>query len=152
MFKGLLILILWLWAGLTVDTLIAEFNYIENTSLVIGTTFLTIGVYFALLHCVVLKVRKKYTSYSVFLFPFILSVLVGDYLIDFYYTEYTCNISESESLEKALLFLDEIEYDPRFMQTKPRRLDWCELGFDYESLEHFRLIIVDRNGRVRLND
>ena len=51
-----------------------------------------------------------------------------------------------------LLFLDKIEYDPQFMQTKPRRLDWCELGFDYESLEHFRLSIVDRDGRVRLND
>ena len=152
MLKGLLILILWLWAGLTVDTLIANFNYIENTSLVIGTTFLTIGVYVALLHCVVLKVRKKYTSYSVFLFPAILNVPVSDYLFDFYHTEYTCDISESESLKKALLFLDKIEYDPQFMQTKPRRLDWCELGFDYESLEHFRLIIVDRDGRVRLND
>lgn len=152
MVKSLMILILWLWAGLTVDSLIAAFNHTENTSMVIETTFLKIGIFVALLHCILLKIRKRDTSYSVFLFPVIISFLVSDYLFDFYYTQYTCDISESESLKKALLFLDKIEYDPRFMQTKPRRLDWCELGFDYESQDHFRLIIVDRDGRVRLND
>jgi len=152
MVKGLLILILWLWAGFTVDSLIANFNHAENTSMVIETNFLTIGVFVSLLHCVVLKVRKRHMSYGVFLFPAILGVLVSNYLWDFYYTQYTCDISESESLKKALLFLNEIEYDPRYMETTPRKLDWCELGFHYESLEHFRLIIVDRDGRVRLND
>ena len=55
-------------------------------------------------------------------------------------------------MESALSFLDTIEYDPQFLSTKPYKLDWCELGFEYESPEHFRLIIISTDGTARLNE
>ncbi len=151
MLKGFLILTLWIVFGFSIDYLIATLNYIPNTSMSIGVTFLTLGVYASLVHCIFLKVKRKESSYNLFAFPSFVTLLVSWQLIAFYHSEYTCTISESKSLESALSFLKKIEYDPQFMSKKPYKLDWCELGFEYKSPKHYRLIIVSADGIVRLN-
>ena len=152
MLKGFLILILWLVFGFSIDFLIAKFIYIPNTSMSIGVTFLTVGIYASLIHCVFLKINRKESSYRLFAFPSFVALLVSWELIAFFHTEYTCSISETKSLESALSFLETIEYDQRFMSKKPYKLDWCELGFEYKSPDSFRLIIVSSDGTVRLNE
>lgn len=152
MLKGSFILILWIVFGFSIDYSIAKLKYISNTSMSIGVTFLTLGVYTSLLHCAFLKVKQQKSSYSLFILPSFVAFLVSWELIAFYHTEYTCSISESRSLELAVSFINEIGYDPQFMSKKPYKLDWCELGFEYESLDHFRLIIVSADGTVRLNE
>ena len=152
MLKGFLILILWIIIGFSTDYLIAKFNYVQNTSMRIEMTFVTLGVYASFLHCVFIKIRQKSSSYGLFVLPSLVVFLVSWQLITFYHTKFTCTISEPKSLESALSFLDTIEYDPQFLSTKPYKLDWCELGFEYESPEHFRLIIISTDGTARLNE
>ena len=152
MLKGFIILILWLILGFSTDYLIAKWNYIENTSMRIEVTFLTLGVYASLFHCAFIKLRHKTLSYSLFVLPSFLVFLVSWQLIAFYHTKFTCTISEPESLKAAMTFLETIEYDPQFMSKKSYKLDWCKLGFEYESPEHFRLIIVSADGTVKLNE
>ena len=152
MIKGLLILILWITIGFLFDYSIAKLNYIPNSSMSIEVTFLTLGVYFSLLHCVFIKVKRKGSSYALFIIPSFVVFLLSWQLIAYYYTESTCTISESKSFHSALSFLDTIEYDPQYMHTKPYKLGRCELGFEYESPEHFRLIIVSADGTVRFNE
>lgn len=152
MLKGFLILILWITIGFSIDYSIAKLNYVPNTSMSIAVTFLILGVYASLLHCAFIKVKRKGSSYGLFVLPSFVAFLVSWELIAFYHTEYTCTISESKSFQSASSFLDTIEYDPQYMSTKPYKLDWCELGFEYESPEHYRLIIVSADGTVRLNE
>jgi len=152
MLKGFLILFLWVVIGFTIDYSIAKLNYNPNTSMSIAVTFLILGVYASLVHCAFLKVKRKESSFGIFVLPSFVALLVSWELIAFYHTEYSCAISELKSLKSALSFLNTIEYDPQFMSKKPYKLDWCELGFEYESSEHFRLIIVSADGTVRLNE
>ena len=152
MLKGFLILMLWIIFGFTTDSLIAKWHYIENTSIHIETTFLTLSVYASLLHCIFIKIRRKSLSYGLLVLPSLFVSLVSWQLISFYHSEFTCTISEPESLKAAITFLEKIKYDPQFMNQKPYKLDWCEIGFEYKSPDHFRLIIVSTDGTVKLND
>ena len=152
MLKGLIILISWLVIGFLTDLCIAKLNYVPNTSMQIDNTWLTISLYISLAHCAFEKIRNKDQTILV-LFPSSLLVFfVSSYMIDFYLVEKNCSISKPISLESAIEYLNKIEYDPKFLKKEPYKLDWCKLGFEYESPKNYRLIIVSEDGSVKLND
>lgn len=152
MLKGLTILFSWLILGFSIDLIWANWNYVPNTSMSINTFWLTVALYLSLIHCFFIKVKNKSLSYSVLLPSGLLVILVSEYFYDFYQVEKNCKISEVDSLVAAVNYLKKIKYDPKYLTETPDKLDWCKLGFVYESPDHYRLVIVSEDGSVRLND
>lgn len=69
------------------------------------------------------------------------------------YIDYTCEISEIDSLAIAIDYTKQIGYKEEFLSKKGYKLEGvCEYGFEYESKENYRLVIVGTNGHARLND
>ena len=75
-------------------------------------------------------------------FPIVTNIIV----------EANCTTSETGSLAKAKVYVEKLGWPIGFLKPDAYELSGCELGFEYESLEHFRLIIVSPDGSVRLND
>lgn len=73
-------------------------------------------------------------------------------VIDDFIVEANCNISEMDYFNKAQAYVQKLGWPLEFLKPEPYVLGGCELGFKYESLEHFNLIIVSADGDVRLND
>jgi hypothetical protein len=73
--------------------------------------------------------------------------VISDYIV-----EANCNISEVNYFDRAKVYVQKSGWPLEFLKSEPYVLGDCELGFEYESLEHFNLIIVSPDGDVRLND
>ncbi|MAA70389.1 MAG: hypothetical protein CL679_01550 [Bermanella sp.] len=152
MLKGLKILFGWLIAGFLIDLAIANIYHAPNTSMSIKTTWLTVGLYLSFIHCLIIKVKKPNTAFRILIPSGFFVIIISEHFYSFYTVEKNCLISESDSLKSAIEYVKEINYDPRYLSKKPYNLDWCKLGFEYNSLDHYRLVIVSDDGTARLND
>jgi len=104
-------------------------------------------------HCLVLFLKERFRNPSRLAPLGLLFVFVTFHGLDAKYEESNCVLSEGYSLNKAAEYLDEIGYDIQFLNTAGYKLSGrCEFGFEYMSKEMRRLVIVDSDGRARLND
>jgi hypothetical protein len=114
---------------------------------------LVLGFCFSVLHCLVLFFFEKFTDFKRLVPLAGLTILVSLNYLDLMYNDYTCEISETDSLVKAVNYTKKIGYKEEFLGKTGYKLEsTCEYGFEYESKEHFNLVIVDANGHARLND
>jgi len=121
-----------------------------------GAVFLPIGfllgVVLSIIHCFVIfyldkdRKLKHLTPVGIVLALFATNYISG------YVAELTCEISESNSRIRAIEYSESIGFESKYLTMKPFKLDGCKLGFEYSSHDNFRLVIVDENGSVRLND
>lgn len=152
MTKGFFVLILWIVLGFATDYCIAKYYYVENTSMRIEITWLTLGVYASLLHSIFLVFKGKQKNYGILAPSGIVVFLISWQMISSYLVEKNCIISEEKSLKIAITYLNEINYQEKYLKQKAYKLSWCKLGFEYKSPKNFRLIIVSEDGSVRLNE
>lgn len=152
MLKGFKILFGWLIAGFLIDLGIANLYHAPNTSMSIKTTWIRAGLYLSFIHCLILKVKKPNTAFRILIPSGFFVFIISEHFYGFYTVEKNCLISESDSLKSAIEYVKKINYDTRYLSKEPYKLDWRKLGFEYNSLDHYRLIIVSDDGTARLND
>jgi hypothetical protein len=146
------ILFLWIILGISLDVLLAEILAPVNASSSVEVHFLTTAIFFSLAHCVYLNIKNKHISFSLILPSLLVSSLTVYIYISDYIAESNCVIDSGKSLVLAKDYVKGLGWNERILTKDPMKLRNCELGFEYNSLEQFRLVIVSRNGNVRLNN
>lgn len=147
-----MILFIWMVLGFSLDVLIAEIVTPVNASSRVEAHFLTTAIFASLAHCIYLSVKNKRLNFRQIIPSLLVSLLTVYIYIDDYIVESNCMIDSSKSFTLAKNYVKELGWNERILTKKPMKLRDCELGFEYNSLDRFRLVIVSQNGNVRLND
>lgn len=147
-----MILFIWMVLGFSLDVLIAEIVTPVNASSRVEAHFLTTAIFASLAHCIYLSVKNKRLNFRQIIPSLLVSLLTVYIYIDDYIVESNCMIDSSKSFTLAKNYVKELGWNERILTKKPMKLRDCEFGFEYNSLDRFRLVIVSQNGNVRLND
>lgn len=147
-----MILFIWMVAGFSLDVLIAEIVTPVNASSRVEAHFLTAAIFTSLAHCIYLSIKNKRLNFRQILPSLLVSFLTIYIYVDDYIVESNCAIDYRKSFILAKDYVKELGWNERILTKKPMKLKGCELGFEYNSRERFRLVIVSQNGSVRLND
>ena len=147
-----MILLIWMVLGFSLDVLIAEILTPVNASSRVEAHFLTAAIFASLAHCIYLNIKNKRVNFRQVLPSLLVSCLTVYIYVSDYIAESNCVIDSGKSLVLAKNYVKGLGWNERILDNKPMKLRGCELGFEYSSLERFRLVIVSRNGNVRLND
>lgn len=118
--------------------------------------FILLGVMFgaltSVIHNIWLFYKDGYRKKTHLIPPFLIVAVFLSSVVSDYIVEANCNISEVDYFNRAKVYVQKAGWPLEFLKSEPHVLGGCELGFEYESLEHFNLIIVSPDGDVRLND
>lgn len=147
-----MILFIWIVAGVSLDVLIANMVAPVNASSRVEPHFLTVAVFASLAHCIYLSVRDRRFYFRLVLPSFLVAFITVCIYVDDYVVESNCVIDAEESLVLAKNFVKELGWGERILAKEPTKLRGCEFGFEYNSPERYRLVIVTQTGSVRLND
>jgi hypothetical protein len=118
--------------------------------------FILLGVEFgaltSVIHNIWLFYKDEYRKKAHLIPPFLIVAVILSSVVSDYIVEANCNISEVDYFNRAKVYVQKSGWPLEFLKSEPYVLGGCELGFEYESLDHFNLIIVSPDGDVRLND
>jgi len=150
--QGLIVLLFWMILGFSLDLLVSEMTSLTNASSVVEFHFLTASVFVSLFHCFYLSMRNKRLD----IFRLLPSIIVFIVMLDVYVTDYfleaSCVINQNKSHIVAKKFIEKLSWEQKYLIREPMKFKGCKLGFEYNSTEHFRLVIVSQDGSVRLNE
>ncbi|WP_341501170.1 hypothetical protein [Gallaecimonas sp. GXIMD4217] len=113
---------------------------------------LALGAILSLFHSIFRYYKDENSKRVHLIASAIMLLLVGFPIVGGLIAESNCTTSKTDSFVKAKTYIEGLGWPLRFLKQDAHELSGCELGFEYESLEHFRLVIVSPDGQVRLNE